>query len=396
MHIDVAEQSTLNLGSLYQLKGQDEWIETTAAPADAQLIMCFGPTAGVVQPGVVASLKQRFPEAIICGGSTGHAIVNDVPRDDAVCATAIRFSECKVQMAVESLEGVEGAAACGRALARSLKGEDLSLLIVFSDGLHVNGDVLVRAISGELPEHVQIIGGLAGDGDAFEKTVTIGDAAAKENQIVAIGIYGDALRVSHGSAGGWNTFGPERTITASEGAILHEIDGKAALDLYERYLGEEAEGLPGSALLYPLQIWDPASDNPPVVRTILGIDDEQRTMTFAGDMPEGWKAQLMIGRQDSLVDGARLAASHAHAQYDPSGVQGGILALLVSCVGRQLCMQQYTGDEVAAIRQVSPHGTEIAGFYSYGEISSRGNATGTGLLNQTMTSTYIWEAANRS
>lgn len=396
MHIEVVEQSLLNVGTLFQLRGQADWTDVSPAPTDAQLVLCFGPSAGVVQPDIVTSLKKRFPSAIVCGGSTGHAILKDVPRDDTICATAIQFDRCSVQMAVQTLEGVEGTGACGRALAQSLAARDLSLVLVFSDGLHVNGDVLVRAISNELPENVHIIGGLAGDGEAFAKTLTIADAPAKENQIVAVGIYGDTLKVSHGSAGGWNTFGPERLITESDGAVLLEIDGKPALDLYERYLGDEAAELPGAALLYPLQIWDPNSANPPVVRTILGIDEDARTMTFAGDMPKGWRAQLMIGRQDSLVDGARLAASIAHSQNDPSSVQGGVLAMLVSCVGRQLCMQQYTGDEIAVIREESPPGTEIAGFYSYGEISSKGGATGTGLLNQTMTATYIWEANAKS
>ena len=84
-------------------------------------------------------------------------------------------------------------------------------------------------------------------------------------------------------------FGPRRRITRSRGNVLLELDGEPALDLYERYLGdEEVKGLPGTALLFPLQIAIPQRPDHEVVRTVLAVDREARSMTFAGDVPEGW------------------------------------------------------------------------------------------------------------
>jgi hypothetical protein len=40
--------------------------------------------------------------------------------------------------------------------------------------------------------------------------------------------------MGHGSEGGWDTFGPQRTITRSRGNVVEELDGEPALDLYER------------------------------------------------------------------------------------------------------------------------------------------------------------------
>src|SRR5271154_5073998 len=87
--------------------------------------------------------------------------------------------------------------------------------------------------------------------------------------------------------------------------VLFQLDGRPALDLYERYLGEdEIEALPGSALLFPLQIHDPKRPDHQLVRTVLAVDRDKRWMTFAGDMPEGWVAQLMRGNFDRLASGA--------------------------------------------------------------------------------------------
>ena len=49
------------------------------------------------------------------------------------------------------------------------------------------------------------------------------------------------------------------------------------------------------------------------MRTVLAIDREARSMTFAGDVPEGWVAQLMRGNFDRLAAGAAEAARQARS-----------------------------------------------------------------------------------
>ncbi len=71
------------------------------------------------------------------------------------------------------------------------------------------------------------------------------------NSIAAVGLYGKKLSVGYASLGGWDSFGPERLITKSEGNVLYELDGKSALELYKKYLGEHAGGFPATGLLFP-------------------------------------------------------------------------------------------------------------------------------------------------
>jgi hypothetical protein len=203
--------------------------------------------------------------------------------------------------------------------------------------------------------------------------------------VAAVGFYGDAIRIGHGSAGGWDEFGPHRRITRSQGNVLFELDSEPALDLYERYLGEDSKGLPGTALLFPLRIHDPSRPDHDVVRTVLSVDRAARSMTFAGDMPQGWVGQLMRGNFDRLAAGAAKAARQA---CDGHNAQ---IALLVSCIGRRLLMGQHTMDEVEAAG--AEIGAEVPrlGFYSYGEISPHSASGVCELHNQTMTVTTISE-----
>jgi hypothetical protein len=113
-------------------------------------------------------------------------------------------------------------------------------------------------------------------------------------------------------------------------------------------------------------------------------------MTFAGDVPEGWRAQLMRANKDRLVDGAMEAALRCGA-----GASAGapMLALAISCVGRRLVLGERTEEEIEAALEVLPAGSELVGFYSYGEIAPHGEGV-CDLHNQTMTLTTISEQSS--
>lgn len=259
-------------------------------------------------------------------------------------------------------------------------------------GLNVNGSELVRGLIDVVGNKVSVTGGLAGDGSQFEETLVGANCAPRSHTIAAIGFYGSAIRIGHGSAGGWDAFGPWRHITRSQGNVLFELDGEPALDLYERYLGDEAEGLPSSGLLFPLQIQHPDLAHNRTVRTILGIDRVARSLTFAGDMPQGWAAQLMCGNFKRLAEGAAEASRQARLGLADSKDCTGV-ALLISCIGRRLLMGQRTQEEVdAASTELGSRLAQI-GFYSYGEISPNSASGVCELHNQTMTVTTITEAA---
>src|SRR5262249_44228980 len=148
--------------------------------------------------------------------------------------------------------------------------------------------------------------------------------------------------------------------------VLFELDGAPALELYKKYLGDRAAGLPATGLLFPLAIRADSLDEKRLVRTILGVDESRQSMTFAGDIPQGWRSQLMRANFDRLIQGASTAALSTRRDSRPSGPT---LAIAISCVGRRLVLGERTEEEVEATLDVLPDGTRQVGFYSYGEIS---------------------------
>lgn len=378
---------------LLSWKKDSGWTGTDGVANTPQLVFYFGRRLELEPEARFSELRARFPGAYLFGCSTGGQIRGDEVFDDEIAAVALSFEKTRLRLVHEEAENAEHSFARGASIGSKLAGSDLAGIFVLSDGLHVNGSALVEGIASIVGHGIPLTGGLAGDGDAFHTTVVGADFPPRAQIVAAIGFYGEAVRIGHGSAGGWDQFGPRRRVTRSDGNVLYELDGEPALDLYERYLGEDAKGLPSTALLFPLRVYEPSRPDHDIVRTILAVDHEARSMTFAGDVPEGWVAQLMRGNFDRLAAGAALAARQAQTQMDALNHSGDELALLVSCIGRRLLMGQNTLDEVEAAGAELGAAVKRIGFYSYGEISPHRASGVSQLHNQTMTITTISEAA---
>ena len=367
------------------------WLAPLPADLDgpATLVLAFGASAYAEQPAAFADLAAAFPRSVLVGCSTSGEIAGVEVSDASISVAVARFERTALRLALTEVHGPGDSQAAGARLAAQLPSEGLRAVFVLSDGLAVNGTALVEGLTGALPAGVAVTGGLAGDGSRFSSTWVLDRTVPRQRRICAVGFYGEHLQVGHGCDGGWSDFGPERRITRSQGNVLYELDGQPALDLYKTYLGERAEGLPGTALLFPLAIKRPGATGEALVRTILSIDEATRSMTFAGDVPEGAVARLMRTSNDRLID----SASHAVAQAT-RGLDAGRspLVISVSCVGRRLVLGERTEEEVETVVEGSPARAGHVGFYSYGEISpALGGGGASELHNQTMTVTVLDE-----
>ena len=355
--------------------------------AEFQLVLVFGASAPLKDIQLLESISGRYRDAIIIGCSTAGEICKERVLDDSLVVVAIYFEKTAVKSASAKITDKEKSFQVGEKLAESLLADDLMHMFVLSDGLVVNGSDLVKGLVSRLPDHIKITGGLAGDGDRFQETYIVYNGAVRKNMVVAIGFYGHGLKVGYGSLGGWDPFGPERLITRSKGNELFEMDGCSALELYEKYLGKHAEGLPATGLLFPLSLRTEDNDYG-VVRTILSVDRQKQSLTFAGDVPEGTYARLMKANFDRLIDGAEGAARLSHVAI---GSKCPDLAIMISCVGRKMILKQRIEEEVESALEILGKDAVVTGFYSYGELAPSAKALNCELHNQTMTITTFFE-----
>ena len=368
------------------------WSPSVLAEMDSPetLLVMFGSSDLIDKPEDVRRVLEACPKSHVIGCSTAGEIHGSEISDNSIVAAAVRFERTRIQTAQAAVLSPKDSHAAGVAIAAQLKRPSLRGILVLSDGLHVNGSQLVKGLNDALDGTVIITGGLAGDGTRFARTWVLTERMPKSGYVTAVGLYGEHVRIGHGSKGGWDKFGPERLVTKSDGNVLHELDGRPALQLYKEYLGDRAAGLPATALLFPLALRAAPSDEKSLVRTILAVDEGAQSMTFAGDIPQGSFAQLMRANLDRLVQGASDAAMLTGTGGSPSHPVNSVLSIAISCVGRRLVLGERTEEETEAALDILPRGSRQIGFYSYGEISPYANGA-CDLHNQTMTLTTVSE-----
>ncbi len=356
-----------------------------------ELVLVFGGNSALKDTKLFDEIRGWYPQSHIVSASTAGEIIQTEVSDDTLVLSAIKFNKTTLQFSTSSIASADESEEVGKKLAKGLPKEGLNHVMIFSDGLLVNGTPLVKGLLAELPKNVSVTGGLAGDGSRFKETLVGFDAPAESKKLVCIGFYGPHIKIGYGSLGGWDSFGVSRTITKSKGNILYELDGSPALALYKEYLGELAKELPASGLLFPLNLHvkTETGEEVEVVRTILGVNEQDQSMTFAGDMPEGVVAKFMKANFDRIIDGASGAANMS---IETLGKDKAELAILVSCIGRKLVLKDRIEEEIEAVREKVGNQAALIGFYSYGEICPTApTERQCQLHNQTMTITTLRE-----
>ncbi len=369
--------------SQFRWTPEAHWHDSRKDFRDADLVLVFADAAYFQTPACYHDLKEQFPRAHIAGCSSAGNVRGIRVSDGDIVATAVRFEQSTARMAVAQVTAGQNIQALAGDLMEQLISDDLKHVLVFSDGLMVNGSDLAAGLNGY---GISVTGGLAGDGSRFGKTWVMADAPARSGHVAAIGVYGK-VAVKSGCFAGWQEFGAERKVTKSLGNVVSEIDGLPALALYKKFLGDLAEDLPGSGLRFPLSVRADKHEQP-VIRTLLAVDKNQQSLTFAGDVPQGHLCKLMKTNLYNLIENAGMAANAARPLTESTSSG---LCLVVSCVGRRLVLGQLTEEELEAVQEKLGRYTAITGFYSYGELAPFGDVQQCRLHNQTLTLTTIYE-----
>lgn len=343
----------------------------------SDLVLVFGEPELIIHPDRIDELRQHYPRASIVGGSSAGNIFGKTISDDTITATAVCLEKSQVKVVSAKIDHPSKLYHVSSGLLTELQDSGLRHVLALTDGLCFNGNEFTRAAN---DLNITVTGGLMGDKDRYRQTYVIANGSAKPDCVVLVGFYGKSIHTGYGCFAGWDEFGVDRVITKSRGNVVYEIDHQPALTLYKKYLGEYAEQLPAAGLRFPLSIRREQGVTP-LIRTVAAVNEQEQSLTFAGDVPEGAITVLMKGNIDNLIKSAGFAAEQARLDYDTTR-----LAIVVSCVGRRLLMDQLADEELERVNDVFGDDIWMTGFYSYGELApSGGDPKQCELHNQTMT-----------
>ncbi len=321
------------------------------------------------QEQVLSGVRSVAKSALMVGASTSGEITTAGPvARHSVAVMAIVSDDIKFFAGVgENIAG--GPREAGKVAAEAVKKqatEPLKAFMMFPDVLVGNGADIVRGVLDSLGEHFPVVGGAAGDDFQFKKTYQYLNEKVYSGAVVGLGFSGN-VKIGIGVKHGWIPIGVPLKATKAEGSILHELDGKPAIRIYEDYFGEEVaaqlktETLARLAITYPLGVKTQGSDEM-LIRDPLTVD-ANGSITCAAEIPEGSSIQLMIGSREEAVKVAKQAAAKALSEL--GGVPKAVV--IFNCIARNKLFGTKAGDEISAIQEAIGKDVPLIGFYTYGE-----------------------------
>ncbi|KAB8145644.1 hypothetical protein F8S13_00730 [Chloroflexia bacterium SDU3-3] len=241
-----------------------------------------------------------------------------------------------------------------------------NLALMFADGLTgaMAMDSALSSISAVFGPLCPILGGAAGDNLNFGHTSLFANDVI-ENDAVALALLRTGASLGYGVHHGWKPTGRRLVITASEGNIIHEFNGRPAFEVYRQQIAQlgHAEQLHTVSRFHPIGF--PQMGGEYLVRLPFGVTD-QGGIKCIGALPSHAIAHIMEGDPGSLVEAATVAAQQAMR-----GVEGKpVAALVFDCVTRPPLLGERSSEELARIREVVGQDVPLVGMYSFGEFAS--------------------------
>lgn len=359
--------------------GEDSYAVAVEAATAAKSKLSAAPTFAIVlasvqynQDNVLRGVADTIGTSVpLVGASTAGEITEEGPLSRHSVAVML-FATDGIRFYTGVGTNVAGGATeAGAAMAQAVfaaAGDDKpELLVMFPDVLAGNGADIVRGVLSVTGAHFPVVGGAAGDDFKFQETYQYHGSTVHTGAVVGFGISGN-LKYGVGVKHGWIPIGAPMIVTRSEGSVLHELDGKPAISVYEEYFGAEAaaevrsETLAKLAITYPLGMTVEGSDEM-LIRDPLKVD-EHGSITCAAEIPQGSEIRLMVGSRDEAIKVAKEAAGNAVA-----GLEGKtpVATLIFNCIARNKLFGEWSKDEIAAIQSEIGAQVPLLGFYTYGE-----------------------------
>ncbi|HNR09320.1 MAG TPA: FIST N-terminal domain-containing protein, partial [Saprospiraceae bacterium] len=238
--------------------------------------------------------------------------------------------------------------------------------LVASGWLHTDGERIIKGIEEGYQGEPAIYGGMAGDDLALSGPIVFTQGKSSITGLVAIIIDTDRVEVSGIATCGWKPIGITKTVTKSEGNVVYTMDDQPALDLVIKYLGlnmDDMNAITNTVFnlgaYYPLQL--EREDAPPVMRTAMLGNKEDRSLICAGNVPQGSKVRFSLPPDFDVIDTVVNECSDLK-----TGNRNGVDAVIMfSCISRYLSFGVMTSEEIERVMGV--WNAPFIGFFSYGE-----------------------------
>lgn len=323
---------------------------------------------------VMTFARQTLPGADWVGCSSAGELTEAGATRGGISAMLISFGDAAFRLSdVGGLDDIEGAVrrvdADSSALAAEVSGRGWrgSTTLLLGDGVSTRFEHFVTEARRIMGVDHPFVGGGAGDDGRLLRTWIASGAKTQEGGVTALHVASAkawGIGIGHGVVARTERM----TVTRAEGNVVHEIDGRPAVEVFSEYAAHHGLAFdpraPG-AFFIENELGIYFFDEMVGVRAGLAARPDGGIL-YAGHVPEESSVAIVRGDPGHLIEAAARATKQARAEVD--GEIAGVLVF--TCVTRKTVLGDRYGEEIRAIVDVLGPGVPVAGYASYGEIAT--------------------------
>ena len=206
----------------------------------------------------------------------------------------------------------------------------------------------------QLPENIEVFGSVA-VGDEMQKAfVFANECDYCMDSTICIFYIGSDFYIHSERMIGWKAIGYPLKVTRSKGAVVYELDGKPAYDVYNHYLRINKDNqFFYNALQFPWEVQ--VDENTTYLRHAKSVNPDG-SIVMSSNIPEGADIRLTFG------DPRRMMSHTKHTKAEILKFSPDIV-YVINCFGRKL----FWNDNDAEVAELS-RDMETTGFSALGEI----------------------------
>src|SRR5215210_4408708 len=349
-----------------------------AGVAKPDFVFTFA-SIGYDQRSLVRAVRESTGGAPLSGCSAEGTINGDDADESnfSVVVTAISSNELRwTNGLARGLE--DDSRAVGQRIAQNLQ-TDLSAdtigLFVFPDGLNLTLYDFFAGLEENLPSErfLPMWGGGAGNNFSVE-TPTFQYC---DDEVITDGVSYALLsgkaQASWAISHGLIPLGGARTVTRSQGNVIHEIDGKPAVEVLKEYLPDQALVEDRDWMHYAVSLAlcfkapSYMKDEEYVVRGVPGVRMTDGSITVQTEVPEGTSLWFSSRDKEKMTTGLDRMAAQIKEQLGDAQPN---LVFQFECMtrGKTMLREQEKLQLLKQFRQSVSRDAPWAGFYTIGEI----------------------------
>ncbi|MDR1530572.1 MAG: FIST C-terminal domain-containing protein [Clostridiales bacterium] len=234
-------------------------------------------------------------------------------------------------------------------------------------GMPFSGDQypnVLSAAAGNAP----IIGGIASDDYEYDRARVFLSGREYNDAMVLVCVWGNAkpaFSIRHVTS----RFAERiRRVVSAENNIVYKVGDETFIKYLQSFgLKTDVDDPLLAFNSYPMMLTREGGDETPLMRHISGLNQEDGSGAFFGDVPTGTLANICLVNKDDITAACRESMAALINQREGTSYEYSTV-FCITCCGRAMILGYDADAEGDILAQMLPKGMTLAGAYCLGEI----------------------------